>query len=64
MKKSILLLGLFVVVASTFGQADTNVKIEKKNESLVHEKYLRLEIVEKIFEIMEEDYVSPIGGRG
>ncbi len=32
MKKSILLLGLLVVVASTFGQADTNVKIEKKGD--------------------------------
>ena len=27
---------------------------EKKNEALVHEKYLRLELVEKIFELMEK----------
>ena len=32
MKKSILLLGLLFVAASTFGQADTNVKIEKKGD--------------------------------
>ncbi len=32
MKKSILLLGLLFVAASIFGQADTNVKIEKKGD--------------------------------
>jgi len=33
-------------------------RIEKKNETLVHEKYLRLEIIEKIFEIMEEKRIK------
>lgn len=38
----------------------TLMKIEKKNRSLVHEKYLRLEIVEKIFEIMEAKGIKQI----
>ena len=33
MKKSILLLALLFVSVSTFGQADTNVKIEKKGDN-------------------------------
>jgi hypothetical protein len=32
MKKSILLLALLLVAASTYGQADTNVKTEKKGD--------------------------------